>query len=66
MKSSWKTTTLGVIGALTLLLGEARAIFDSDENTQPSIEKIMLALSVFGVGAVARDNDVSSEDVRSK
>jgi len=66
MKTSWKTTTLGIIGALTLLLGEVRAAFDSDETTQPSVENIIAALSIFGLGATARDNNVTSEDVRAK
>lgn len=65
-KTSWKTTTLGIIGALTMLLAEGRAAFDDDPNTQPSVENIVTALSILGIGLFARDNNRTSEDVKAK
>ena len=63
MKASWKTSLLGILASLALLILQAIAILDGDPETQPDVEIILAALGIGGAGVVARDNDVSSQDV---
>ena len=60
---SWKTTILGILGALALLIPQVVAVLDGDPKTNPDVEQILLALSVGGAGVAARDNDKRSEDM---
>lgn len=60
---SWRTTTLGVLGALAILIGQVQALLDDDPSTTVEFEAVLAALGVLGLGVAARDNGVSSQDV---
>lgn len=64
--NSWKTTILGIIAGLMLLLPQIAAVLDDDPLTNPSYETIIAALSLVGVGVSARDNNQTSEQVGAK
>ena len=61
---NWKTTILAIIGALPILAMQAVALLDDDPNTNLDPTQITLALGMLGVGAQARDKDVTSEGNR--
>ena len=65
-KKSWKTTTLGIIGAIGLLVTQATAVIDDDPATVIQWDQVSLALGVLGVSIFARDNNVSSEQAGAK
>lgn len=58
---SWRTTTLGILAAVSALIGlVAVPLLDQDPLTVPNwAEAIPLALTALGLG-VARDHQVSS------
>jgi len=60
---SWKTTLIGVLAAIAILANEAMAFIDDDPSTIPSLDRLLEALALLGIGILARDNDKSSEDV---
>ena len=61
MKTSWKSTLAGSITALgTYLSG-----LDSPEYLA-TIGKVLMDVGTFILGAVARDNSVSSEEAEAK
>ena len=62
MKSSWKTTVFGLLGAC----GGAVALLDGLPHWLALAAKVAAALGVAGIGFAARDNDKSSEDVGAK
>ena len=59
---SWKTTVMGVIAGLMILLGQLKSVIDDDPETQPNVEQVLLALGMMGLGVAARDGDKSSQD----
>lgn len=61
MNKSWKTTLIGIAGAIAIVSTQLVNLFDNDPNTIFSLEAIFAALAVFGIGAAARDNGVTSE-----
>jgi len=63
---SWKTSLGGVLAGLSLLLGQASTVFDSDPNTNPSFTEVVAAFGMLGLGLAARDNNVSSESAGAK
>ena len=58
---SWRTTVLGILAGLTLLIGQAQAMLDGNPDTQPNVELVLAAIATMGIGVAARDNSVSSE-----
>jgi hypothetical protein len=58
---SWKTTLIGIGAAVLTFAGNYLAT-----GKLPSLTEILLALGIGGVGAVARDNNKSSEAVGAK
>jgi hypothetical protein len=58
---SWKSTALGIIAGLMIMLPQIGAVLDDDSETNPDYQQILAALSLMGVGIVARDNGVTSE-----
>lgn len=60
---SWKTTTLGIVTGLMILLPQLQAVLDTDPATNPSWEMILAGLGAMGIGVAARDNGKSSQDV---
>ena len=66
--SSWKTTVVGILAAvaaaITLIVVP---LLDGDPATVPAWgEAIPIILAALGIGALARDNDKSSESVGVK
>lgn len=66
MLKSWKTTALGIVTALAILSGEAKAALDDDTKTVPNWELVAAALGALGIGVAARDSDVTSEQAGAK
>lgn len=65
---SWKTSTAGFIGGVVIILGELCdlvGVVNQQLGTDGvfTLDKLVLGLSLIGIGAAARDNDKSSEDV---
>tara|TARA_Y100001938_G_C8038554_1_gene404829 strand:- start:693 stop:875 length:183 start_codon:yes stop_codon:yes gene_type:complete len=60
MNTSWRTTLAGMAGSL------GTALTAMSNETAILVGKILLALSVFYLGSVARDRMVSSEDEQIK
>jgi len=59
---SWKTTALGILGALALVLAATHAQLDADPVTVADwASAITGALALLGIGVAARDHDVTSE-----
>jgi len=61
MKGSWKTTLGGAIGALGTFLSTQH-----DPAWLSIVGQILIGLGMFIMGASARDNNVSSEEVGAK
>ena len=63
---SWRTTVLGVIGGLIIIMPELRALADGNEGTVADLDPWASGLLIaFGLG-MARDNSVSSESAKAK
>jgi hypothetical protein len=65
MKSSWKTTLLGVFALLGAICAAGTALLDGNPETAPDFASILSGLTGLGL-IFARDNDVSSEDAGAK
>lgn len=61
MKSSWKTTVAGITAGLAIILSQVSYLFDADPQTVFSVEAVISALGLIGIGFFARDNNVTSE-----
>lgn len=66
MKKSWRTTTVGVAGGIGILATQVVALFDTDPNTVFSVEAVVAALAMMGIGYLSRDRKVSSEEENAK
>lgn len=65
---SWKTTTAGFIGGVTIILAELCdlvGIANQQLGTDGvfTLDQLILGLALIGIGTAARDNKVSSQDV---
>ena len=60
---SWKTTALGVISGLLMILPQIQNLLDGDPETVFSETVIMTGLALMGLGVTAKDGDKSTEDV---
>ena len=58
---SWRTTAVGVLGAICILCVQATAVLDTDPATNISFSEVFTALSVLGFGLFARDEAVTSK-----
>lgn len=63
---SWRTTVLGIVGAIGILCTQVGNVLDADPATVLDWSTIFSALGVFGIGFFARDNKVSSEAAGAK
>lgn len=57
---SWKTTLIGIIGALIVWLPQILIII---EGGPLNLKALALGLTILGGGIVAKDGDKSTEDV---
>ena len=62
MTGSWRTSLVAYLGAAAIILTQFVNLLDADPNTVFSIEAIMTAAAIFGIGKLARDKKVSSEE----
>ena len=53
-KNDWKTTTAGILAGVGILLTQASYVIDADPNTSMSIEAILMALGLIGIGWLAK------------
>jgi hypothetical protein len=60
---SWKTTVLGFLGGLMMVVPQIQAMFDDDPETVFVKSVFMAGLAMMGFGIAAKDGDKSSEDV---
>lgn len=58
---SWKTTVVGILAGLSIILAQVSYLFDADPQTVFSVEAVFSALGIMGIGFFARDNNVTSE-----
>ena len=63
---SWRTTALGILAGIGLILAQLKAVLDSDPATVFELEQFLAGLGALGVGWFARDNGVSSEEAGVK
>ena len=63
---SWKTTALGIVAGLLLILPQCSNYLDDDPKTVVDYNVIVAALGTMGVGFAAKDGDKTSEDVGVK
>jgi hypothetical protein len=60
---SWKTTALGFLGGLMLVIPQIQAMLDDDPETIFVKSLFMTGLAMMGFGIAAKDGDKSTEDV---
>ena len=60
---SWKTTLVGWLAGLALLIPQLIAILDGDEATEFNMDAVWAGLAAFGIGTLAKDGDKSTEDL---
>lgn len=60
---SWKTSAVGILSGVGILIAQLTVYLDSDPATVVSIEAIGTALALLGVGIFAKDGDKKSSDV---
>jgi len=66
MKGSWKTTALGILGGLALIIPAVYALLTGDASIAETWDILVAGIAMIGIGKKARDNDVSSEDAGAK
>ena len=60
---SWKTTALGLISGLLVILPQLQNLLDGDPETVFSETVCMTGLALMGLGVASKDGDKSTEDV---
>lgn len=61
-KGSWRTSVVGILSGVALLIGQVVAVLDGDPATVFSFEQFAAGLGMLGLGWFARDKNVSSEE----
>jgi len=64
-KVNWKSSLLGIITGLIVLLAAARTLVDNDPETNPDISTVAEAVTGIAIiiwGIITRDADKSSQD----
>jgi len=65
LNKSWRTTTIGFLGGVDILINELVAVLDTNPETNMSLEAIGVAFAAMGIGYFARDRGVSSEQEKA-
>ena len=60
---SWKTTALGIISGLLVILPQLQNLLDGDPATTFSETVFMTGLALMGLGVASKDGDKSTEQV---
>ena len=60
---SWKTTALGFLGGLMMIIPQIVAMLDDDPETVFTKSIFMAGLALMGLGVASKDGDKSTEDV---
>ena len=60
---SWKTTLLGILGGLLVIIPQVIAVLDGNDATEFSLKAVIAGLALMGLGIAAKDGDKSTEDV---
>jgi len=60
---SWKTTAMGIISGLIIILPQVRNLMDGDPETVFSETVLATGLALMGLGVASKDGDKSTEDV---
>lgn len=63
---SYRTTITGWLAGIAILIPQARALLDADAATEVDFTQVSLGLGMLGLGSLARDNGVSSEEAGAK
>ena len=61
---SWKTSLIGLLGALVILIPQLLAVIDGNPATILSLKAVLTGLAMLGIGVAAKDGDKSTEDVQ--
>lgn len=62
---SWRTTLLGILAGVAMLAAEVRDAIDTDPATVFELDKVLTALGLMGLGVIARDDKVTSEEAKA-
>lgn len=60
---SWKTSILGIIAGLLIILPEIRNFLDGNPETMLNETVILTGLAMMGIGVSAKDGDKSSKQL---
>lgn len=60
---SWKTTALGFLGGLMMVIPQIIAVLDDDPETVFVKSIFFTGFAMMGFGVAAKDGDKSTEDV---
>lgn len=61
-----RTTLVALLGAIIILLNQLVAVVDSDPETVFSLDAVINALAILGIGLFSRDSNVTSEQAGAK
>ena len=60
---SWKTTLIGCLTGVAIIIPQLIAVLDSNPETVFELPLLLAGLAAIGIGTVAKDGDKSTEDV---
>jgi hypothetical protein len=66
MRASWRTGLAGLFAGLSILIGQASAVVDSDPATNLDLSIVIATIAAMVAAFSARDNVVTSEQAGAK
>lgn len=63
--ASWRTSMAGLFAGLSILIGQASALLDSDPSTNVDISVVIGTIAAIIAAFSARDERVTSEQVKA-